>query len=568
MPSTLSRLSRAAALALLLPLGLPAPAGAESLAGALLAAQAASNANDYAAAARYYAQALSLAPDDPELREQAVIAFLGKGDFESARALASELDAGGFDSQIGELVLIADATRRGAFAEALERFDRGAGFSPLLDGLLRAWLLLGTGDAEAALAAFDKMAGSETLGVFGQAHKALALAMVGDFEGADRILSGGDGGALRIDRTAVIAHAQILAQLDRRDEAIAVLDQALDGRSDAEAEALRARLAAGEPVGWDVITTPAEGVAEVFYVIASALGGQGPDRLALIYARLGQFIDPERVKILLLVAQILEDQDQHALAIALYDQVPPEHPMFVEAGIGRANALFASGDEEGAVAALRALAADHSGDEAVHAALGDTLRRLSRFAEAAEAYSAAIALIEAPQPSHWFLFYSRGICWERTGQWEKAEADFRKALELSPDQPLVLNYLGYSLVERRERLDEALEMIRKAVQKRPDDGYITDSLGWAYFRLGRYDEAVPVMEHAVELTPLDPIITDHLGDVYWAVGRKREARFQWWRALSLGPEEKDAARIRRKLELGLDAVLAEEGEPPIIANGN
>jgi len=167
-------------------------------------------------------------------------------------------------------------------------------------------------------------------------------------------------------------------------------------------------------------------------------------------------------------------------------------------------------------------------------------------------------LIGQPERRHWFLFYVRGIAYERSGRWEEAERDFRKALELEPDQPNVLNYLGYSLVEKGIKLDEALEMIRKAVEKRPNDGYITDSLGWALYRLGRYEEAVEPMERAVELTPLDPVINDHLGDVYWMVGRKREARFQWKRALSFGPDEKDAARIRRKLEVGLDKVLEEE----------
>ena len=195
----------------------------------------------------------------------------------------------------------------------------------------------------------------------------------------------------------------------------------------------------------------------------------------------------------------------------------------------------------------------------MQSALGDALRTAERYPEAVAAYDAAIALVPAPMPVHWPLYYTRGIANERAGNWPAAEADFRAALKLEPDQPLVLNYLGYSMVEKQEKLDEALGMIERASKAEPDDGYITDSLGWVLYRLGRYDEAVKPMLRAVELTPDDPVINDHLGDVLWMVGRKREAEFQWRRALSFGPsDDLDLDRVRRKLEMGLDKVLAEE----------
>ncbi|MCB1328433.1 MAG: tetratricopeptide repeat protein, partial [Maritimibacter sp.] len=172
------------------------------------------------------------------------------------------------------------------------------------------------------------------------------------------------------------------------------------------------------------------------------------------------------------------------------------------------------------------------------------------------------------QPSQWRVYFARGITYERRGDWAAAEADFRKALALSPEQPSVLNYLGYSLVERRENFDEALDMIKRAVGARPYDGYIRDSLGWVYYRLARYEDAVAEMERAVELLPLEPVLNDHLGDTFWAVGRLREARFQWRRALSFITDDTDLDelnpdRIRRKLEVGLDVVLDEEGGEPI-----
>jgi Flp pilus assembly protein TadD len=195
----------------------------------------------------------------------------------------------------------------------------------------------------------------------------------------------------------------------------------------------------------------------------------------------------------------------------------------------------------------------------VHAALGDTLRRAEQCEEAVDSYTEALDRVDTEQSRYWFLFYTRAICYHLTDDWPPAEADFRKALELNPGQPQVLNYLGYSLVEQRRNLDEALDMIERAVAARPDSGFIVDSLAWVYYRLGRFDEAVEPMERAAELLPTDPIINDHLGDVYWMVGREREARFQWERALSLDPAEEDADRIRLKLDIGLDAVLEAEG---------
>jgi Flp pilus assembly protein TadD len=251
---------------------------------------------------------------------------------------------------------------------------------------------------------------------------------------------------------------------------------------------------------------------------------------------------------------------QFELAVEIYGAVPADHPLALEATIGRSDAFVRTGRSDEAITTLQDLIAAEPQAFAVHAQLGDLLRRDERFTEAAAAYSQAVELIDQEDPRFWFLFYARGICYEQIDEWDAAEADFRKALRLSPDQASVLNYLGYSLVEQRRNLDEALTMIERAVALEPESGYIVDSLAWVYFRLGRYQEAVAPMERAVELLPTDPIVNDHLGDVYWKVGRQREARFQWERALSFEPTEEDAERIRLKLELGLDAVQQREVE--------
>ena len=228
----------------------------------------------------------------------------------------------------------------------------------------------------------------------------------------------------------------------------------------------------------------------------------------------------------------------------------------------------------GAVEVLKQLAETHPDLPSVHVASGDLNRQLENYEAAVAAYNRALEIFSANETDQWFVHYARAICYERLDQWDKAEADFRRALELNPGHPQVLNYLGYSLVEHQMKLDEALEMIEQAVEAQPDSGYIVDSLGWALYRLDRYDEAIGHMERAAELMPVDPVVNDHLGDVLWAVGRKTEATFQWKRALSLiDPESPapdiDPERIRRKLEVGLDQVLKEEGAPPLkVANGS
>ncbi|MGR3343931.1 MAG: tetratricopeptide repeat protein, partial [Paracoccaceae bacterium] len=326
---------------------------------------------------------------------------------------------------------------------------------------------------------------------------------------------------------------------------------------------LRAQLEADEILPLNSIRNASDGVAEVFFSVAGALSGEASDGYTIVYTRVAEYLRPDHRDSILLTAQLLENMGRYKLATSAYDRIPRDDPAFHSAELGRAESLRLSGKVDAAIEVLQQLSKSHAEQSAVHVALGDVFRRLSRYDEASEAYDRALALYETAETAQWSLYYMRGITHERMDRWDLAEADFRKALELNPDQPQVLNYLGYSLVEMRIKLDEALGMIERAVEARPNDGYITDSLGWVLYRLGRYDESVRHMERAAELTPVDPIVNDHLGDVYWAVGRRREAEFQWNRAMSFEPEEEDGERIRRKLDVGLDLVLEEEGADPI-----
>lgn len=533
---------------------------AEEDAGAYLAARSAVIASDYAEATSWFERALISDPGNERLLDGALVGKMSLGAFDGALVIASRLVQRNNASASANIALMADQAKRGAFEDLLRDQQAGRAINPALDGLAEAWAEVGAGRMSDALATFDETAKLQGLRPLALYHKALALASAGDFEGADTILSAEN---LPVARRGIVARAQILSQLERNTDAKALLDREFGTEPDPVIDRLRAKLAAGETLPFDIARNATDGMAEVFYTVAGAMNGEAADGSTLIYARIAQYLRPDHVDDILLVASLLQQQGQTDLAIQAYSQIPTTDPSYFAAEIGRADAQAVSGNTDAAIATLTKLAETNGNLMMVQLALGDLLRKEERFDEASKAYDRAIADVVKVDQRHWVIFYSRGITHERSKRWELADADFRKALELNPGQPLVLNYLGYSLVERSEKLNEALAMIEEAVAAQPDSGYIIDSLAWAYFTLGRYDEALAPMEKASLLEPVDPIVTDHLGDVYWAVGRKLEAEFQWHRALSFGPEEEQAKRIRRKLEVGLDAVLKEEGALPL-----
>ncbi len=540
-------------------------AQSESLSGAYLSAVQAEMRNDHAAAAAYYSRAMAGDPGNDLLMQRALGALVANGDFATALPVAGKVLELAPGNQLAGLVMLADALRDGRFDEARTFLaDANYGFNQLLAGLLKGWAEVGIGDVSEAEKVFDALKGNETLVQFGQYHKALMYAMAGDFQRADDIISGGEGGEPnRLNGGAIIAHVQILSQLERGEEALKLIDESLQaGFNDPELLQMRERLAKGEAVPFSYISSPADGAADAILALADALSREAADQYSLLYARLAGHVRKDFDAASLLSAAILEQQGRFDLASAAYAAVPQESVNHLTAEIGRANALRTSGKSDAAIEVLYSLGNAYPQSVDVRIALGDTYRSDENYADSELAYSAAIDLVPEPAPQHWALYYSRGITRERLDKWPEAEADFRFALTLFPDQPLVLNYLGYSLVEKRKDMVEAQAMIEKAVAQRPEDGYITDSLGWVLYRVGKFAEAVEPMERAVELLPVDPILNDHLGDVLWMVGRKREAEFQWKRSLSFGPEEKDAGRIRHKLEVGLDVVLAEEAAAP------
>ena len=557
-------------LSAVLALGLCGAAWADTSAGAYLAGRQAARGSDFSAASGYFARALAADRKNPALLEATAQAFLSTGQVKRALPMATILQSEEIRSQIAHIVTTANLIQDEDYQTLLTREGEERGIGPLIDGLIKAWAHIGAGDVSDGLTEFDRIAEGGGLRGFAMYHKAMALAFMGDFEGAETVFADPASGGVMMTRRGAMARAEILSQLQRNEDAIAMLTEAFASSLDPGLNHLAERLADGERLPFTHVRSAKDGLAEVFFSIAAALRNEAGDDYTLLYARVAQFLRPDHIDAILLVAELLDALGQYELAVAAYKSVPTDSPDFHAAELGRAEAMRRSGKADAAIEVLEQLAKSHPDLHIVHSSLGDLFRQQEDYQSAVEAYDTALSLSEEGGRSRWFLLYARGISYERLGEWDNAEADFRAALVLNPDQPQVLNYLGYSLVEKQKKLDEALDMIERAVSARPDSGYIVDSLGWVLYRLGRYEEAVGHMERAVELMPVDPVVNDHLGDVYWAVGRYREADFQWRRALSfIDPEdtnsEADPDRIRRKLEVGLDVVLSEEGAPPLRA---
>ncbi len=534
------------------------------LAGPYLAARQATTDADFAAAATYYARALIQDPHNALIADSLLYSQVAAGDTEGALAQARALEARGDATDMARLVIRAGLARDEDWTGLLEalgnRQQAGAGSVLLLDGVMRAWALLGEGKAGDAIAQFESLTATRGARAMVSYNLGLAKAMVGDFEGALELL--------RDDASAghflgTLARAEILAQLDRREDAVAVLDGLQGGADEPAVIRLRAALESDEPVPFTAMTNARQGIAQVFLTFASILGASAdPDPLSLIHARLAVWVDPDLGEARLVLAQILQEAGQFDMAEEQYDALAALGDIRPVAEIARIDTLSRAGRHEQALAVAQALTARLPDLASGWIAEGDIHRQMEQFPEAADAYSRAVDLMPGNN-ALWFPLYARGMSLERAGRFDLAEPDLREALRLSPDHPQILNYLGYSLIDRGEKLDEALAMIEKAVQLQPD-GYILDSLAWGYFRAGRYGEAVAPMEEAAAVMASDPLINDHLGDIYWKAGRHREAQIQWRRALSLlrpdtpTSEDVDPERIRAKLARGLDAVMEDE----------
>ena len=533
----------------------------DSSVGNYLAALVAGADRDTLAAATFFREALRADPGNTELLERTFVAALSNGDIGEALEFGRRLVQLDAKNGLAHLVLGVEQMHQKHYVAARRQFESGGAGRErdVTASLLIAWTYVGQGDEKKALAAVDALNDSN-LGVFRDYHGALIADLANDTTEATKRF-----------KAAYAADATILRLVDAYAR--------FESRHGDLAEATRAYKTFGEVLPRHpliesamadlqenktlppLIRNPQDGAAEVLYGLGAAGGRQGDELAAIIYLRLALYLSPDNSLATLSLADLYGRLKQNEQAIDVYGSVPASSPLKANAEIQTGLVLDTLGRGDEALRHLQALVKANPKDVEALTTLGNVYREQKKYAEAIDCYTSAIDGTPEGDKSLWGLLYFRGIGYERAKQWPKAEADFQRALTLYPDQPLVLNYLGYSWVDEGVHLDEGLKMLRRAVSLRPEDGFIVDSLGWAHFKLGDIDEAVRELERAVSLKPSDPTINDHLGDAYWRSGRKLEAQFQWNHARDLSPEPDDLARIVEKIKVGLP-----DDKPPASAD--
>lgn len=552
-PSRVSLLTASVAVAVLLSMGLPAlsATGDEKL-GAYLAGRIAGAANDLPNAAQYYDQVLAVDPNNPEILAAASMFMLGAGQLDKAVTLSQRLLAADPNNATANLLNAVGAAKKAdypAVSAAAQKIPP-QGLNRLIAPVVDAWARVGQNKPDEALAALGRLAGNNAYEPFLQYHTALVNWQAGRLDKADeafkKTMSAGTG------VRQMQAYGTFLAQAGRSQEAVRALRSYLDLQPDDEAvTVLLAAIEAGKKPD-PFIPDARAGMAELFYGLAASLTAENAFSPARNHARIAVYLRPELDGAKALLATGMEREELWAQANEVLGTIPASSPFSWDARNRIAVNLGRLDRTDEAVAMLTRMADERKERTDALMNLGDILRGKERFADAAKAYDRAIERMPQLTPEDWVVLYTRGTVLERSGQWDRAEKDFLRALELAPDQPYVLNYLGYSWIELGRNVDQATAMIQRAVAQQPTAGFIVDSLGWGQYKLGQYEDAVRNLERAVQLTPGDSTVNDHLGDAYWKVGRKREARFQWQKALDLGPDEKAAPILRAKLEKGLD----------------
>jgi tetratricopeptide (TPR) repeat protein len=523
-----------------------------TLLGNYLAGRVARGDHDTVAAADFYSRALAEDPSNELILEQAFLLETAAADWDRAIELARELVKVEPSHRIAQFLLGCDAFKRGDYKEADEHFAaaRQGPIADLTSILARAWVQQASGKTDQAFATLDTLSDADWAQFYQRYHRALIADVAGKRDVARVAFAQAfkkNPATLRV----ADAYARHLVNSNNRKLAKQTLKTHIAKSAEHPlSTTLLNDIEAGKTPPL-LVTSPNDGLAEVFYGIGDALAGEGGLDMGIIFLQFALYLEPDFPLAQVALAEAYDSAKRYDLELAAFDNINEDSPLWLNVQIQKALALNSLERVDDAKALLEKIIAKSPKDIRPLDALGNILRSHERYAEARDYYSRAITLVGKPTKENWTLFYARGVCNERLKDWPEAEADLKKALELSPDESPVLNYLGYTWIDQSQNLKTAMDYIRKAVKLKPDDGYYIDSLGWAYYRLGNIQSAVEHLERAVELKPDDPVINDHLGDAYWRIGRKLEAKYQWQQSLTLKPDKDLIATIDKKLKDGL-----------------
>lgn len=519
--------------------------------GKYLAASVAQNQSDTAAAAAYYFAALEADPTNVGLARRAYFYLLAEGQIKPAVALAERVVELAGDNGIAPLVLAAGDSLKRDYDRAYHRLDGAEeqGINGVVVPMMRAWALAGQKKWDEAQAALEPMNKRRELQQLYNFHSAMIADLAGRDEQAWAHYQATLDGTEMLSLRPVQLALNFLARQGRSDDLVALKDRYL--RQNPNSLLAKSLFPDTKAKPARLVTSAEEGMAEALYGTASSLLQNSAYDSALVFCRLSEALHPGFPFAGMMVGDILDELERFPEAAATYQKVPSSSPLYLVIRLRLATTLERDKKVDAAAKVLADLVKAYPQQPEPLMAQGDLLRRQEKWGEAEKLYQKALGLLSSTDNRLWSLHYSIGITQERSKQWDKAEASLKTSLELNPNQPQVLNYLGYSWIDRGINVEQGKALIEKAVEQRPTDGYIIDSLGWAYFLTGDYARAVEELERAIEFTPADPTINDHLGDAYWRVGRTNEARFQWQRALGLEPEPEQEKTLREKLDKGL-----------------
>lgn len=525
-------------------------------AGNYLASRAAFEDADFRSAAAYMQQTLDADPNNKGLMQRVTVLYVLSDELNRALPLADKWLSQKPDAVVPNLLHATVEIEREKYADALKRLSaiQPTGIHRLTVPLLKAWAIAGTGDYDGAIAALKEL---EKISTAFTGVAAIHAALISDMFGRDTEAAAYYATALISYNPAplrlTMAAGNFYERTGKAQNAKNLYDSFTE-RSPANYifTSAEERIAKGQKPAKTIVKAK-DGAAEVLFDVASAFEGQQPAESSLLYSNLAAYVQPNMIVNQLLRGELLEALQQDKEAARIHEELLIDPAFGWAAGLRLARNYQKLGDEKAATSLLQRLSTQYPKRTEAATLLGDMQRNGKDYAAAIASYTDAIARAEPIEPKDWALFYARGTTYERAKLWESAEKDLEKALELSPEQPYVLNYLAYSWLDRHINVEKATKMLQTAVTLAPNDAFIIDSLGWAYFRQGEFEKAEDILQQAVELRPYDPVLIDHYGDALWRLARFEEARNQWRRALSFGPEAELKTTLEDKIKNGLKA---------------
>ncbi len=525
--------------------------------GSYIAGQFAEKEGDFRNASYYYIDLISRGETEREIIKRSIIYSALSGNFEVATAISRKIDDLELNYPVANLVIFAEAIKNKENRKILESFERNKkSFPAIFQNVAEFWILIINDEKDEAFKLINSLSINNKAQLqIVHYNQLLAYVYFNEYEQAKTLYENVDFSDFLFDSESALALLEYF-QKDIESKVFDSMVKKIRLASDNAyyISALMDRLTNGEEIK-SIRISPYKQIAEIFFRWSQSVPLQGKNSINKpFYLSIANFADPASSFLKFKAATVLFDTENYRLSKEILDNFSKNDLFYMDSIVEKTYAIEQIDSEKTALEYIEKFISDGFKNARLLKTYGSLQRSQRLYKEAIKSYTGAIeaAKREVYTESIWPILFLRGISFERSKDWGLAEADFISALELSPDQPQILNYMGYSLLERKEKLDQAMRMISLAAEKAPESYHIIDSLGWAYYKSGEFEKALLYLERAMELESTDPIVNDHLGDVLWMLGRKREAQFQWKKSLSFKPEPVDQKNTEDKLTFGLN----------------